>query len=92
MAEMFRQLVGCHAVARRPNGFYVQCDIYERRGIAYAKIGAGFVKIYTHGGTSSTSINLDPDSIDTEGSGYKLTAEANCWRVSEVRAPKRASR
>lgn len=50
-------------------GVYRQVDLYERDGVLYAKVGAGFVKLYATGATTKPSTRVETLSFD--GALYK---------------------
>lgn len=78
---VFQKLEGETAVLRR-NGVYLQCDIYERNGGLYAKVGNGFVRFYANGATSQPDIVID--ELMYEGDLFQSeTGKLDCCETSK---------
>lgn len=64
------------AVILRSRGVYRQAKVYPRAGAVYASAGAGFIRLYKGGGTSTPNISWD--DIDLNGAGAdSLVADAH---------------
>ncbi len=61
----FKPLVGdtCVVVDK---GVYRQCDLYERNGYLYAKIGTGFIRLFENASTSKATTRLETLSVEGE--------------------------
>lgn len=84
--DYFTPIEGGQAVIYAKPGTYRQVGLYERGGKLFAKYGAGFVKIFSHGGTSHPSVKCDASNIDLGDSGYHLVSVQHEWRVSTSQA------
>lgn len=60
---MFKQLVGQSAVVRR-RGVFLPCDLYEYRGMMFAKVGSGFIRLTAKGDTSQVGTEVDMLAYD----------------------------
>ena len=54
---MFKQIQGENAIIVR-SGVYRQCDLYERAGEIFARVGNGFVRLYADGSTSQPKTSI----------------------------------
>lgn len=80
--DLFHIIEGAQAIVFAKPGIYRQVPLYERAGKLFAKHGAGFIKIMTHGGTSHPNVRCDPANIDMGDSGFALVANKHEWQVS----------
>lgn len=55
---LFQQVEGEAAIIVE-NGVYRQCDIYQRDGYLYAKVGSGFVRLMADRSTTKAKCRLD---------------------------------
>ena len=55
---MFKQLTGETADVRK-GGIYRTCDLYEWRGVLFAKFGGGFVRLHADGRASVDGLFLE---------------------------------
>ncbi len=62
---MFKQLTGQSAVLRK-SGVYRTCDLYEFKGMLFAKFGSGFVRMNSNGSSSLDGLQLDHLAYDGE--------------------------
>lgn len=60
---MFTKLEGDSAVLFR-KGVFTQADLYKWQGGLYAKLGGGFVRLRSNGGTSHPDVLLKHLTID----------------------------
>lgn len=60
---LFQKIEGENAIVVH-NGVYRQCDVYERNGALFAKVGNGFIRLYANGSTSQTKTRLEALAYD----------------------------
>lgn len=60
---LFQKVEGENAIVVH-NGVYRQCDVYERNGALFAKVGTGFIRLYANGSTSQTKTRLETLAYD----------------------------
>lgn len=86
---LFQKVEGENAIVVH-NGVYRQCDVYERNGSLFAKVGPGFIRLYANGSTSQTKTRLETLAYDgplyadqlgrlttKDGEGHKAIAVTN---------------
>lgn len=56
--SFFKHIEGEAAIVVN-NGVYRQCDLYERDGYLYAKVGNGFVRLMSDGATTKPKTRLE---------------------------------
>ena len=63
MSDLFTVVPGAQAIVSC-KGVFKQCDVYECRGVLFAKYGGGYVKLNEGGGTSKPDLRFDTLSFD----------------------------
>lgn len=60
---LFQKIEGENAIIVQ-KGVYRQCELYERMGAVYAKVGTGFIRLYANGSTSQAISRLETLAYD----------------------------
>ena len=69
------------------NGVYRQCEVYERNGMLFGKVGAGFVRLMADGSTTKAKTRID--GLLCDGDLMRMPTGALCLGGLEATAKAR---
>lgn len=77
---LFHVIEGAQGITHS-RGLWKQVKLYRRGGYLYAAHGSGFIRVYSHGGTSLSNVSMAPENIDMDDSDFTITKDKDKWAV-----------